>query len=205
MIPFLVPSLVVGGASLLSSIFGAKKAKEGAESAAKIQAKSTAQSIEALKAALAPYTALGLQSAEQQKALMGLSGAEAQAAAVGAIEGGAEYKSLVSSGENAILQNAAATGGLRGGNVQSALAQFRPQVLSQLINQQYSRLAGLTSMGAGVASSMGGGISSLISGGGTAQANAALASANAQAQMYNAVPTALMAGLGTYAGLGGKF
>ena len=46
-----------------------------------------------------------------------------------------------------MLQNASATGGLRGGNVQGALAQFRPQLLNQLIEQQYSRLGGLTSLG----------------------------------------------------------
>jgi hypothetical protein len=36
---------------------------------------------------------------------------------------------------------------LRGGNTQAALAQFRPQVLSSLINQQYSRLGGFTNLG----------------------------------------------------------
>jgi hypothetical protein len=35
----------------------------------------------------------------------------------------------------------------RGGNVQGALAKFRPEVLSSLINQQYQRLGGLTSLG----------------------------------------------------------
>jgi len=54
---------------------------------------------------------------------------------------------MVRQGENALLQNASATGGLRGGNVQSALAQYRPQILSDLINQQYGRLGGLSQMG----------------------------------------------------------
>jgi hypothetical protein len=56
-------------------------------------------------------------------------------------------QALIQQGENAILQNASATGGLRGGNVQAALAQFRPQVLSQMIGQQYQRLGGLSQMG----------------------------------------------------------
>tara|TARA_R110000782_G_scaffold191581_1_gene281396 strand:+ start:380 stop:1234 length:855 start_codon:yes stop_codon:yes gene_type:complete len=98
-------------------------------------------------AALSPYADAGPGALQGQLALAGLSGVEAQREAIGAIEQGGEYQSLVGAGEEAILQSAAATGGLRGGNVQGALAQFRPQVLSSLINQQYSRLGGLTNMG----------------------------------------------------------
>jgi hypothetical protein len=36
---------------------------------------------------------------------------------------------------------------LRGGNIQAALGQFRPQLLSSLIEQQYGRLGGLTNTG----------------------------------------------------------
>jgi len=54
---------------------------------------------------------------------------------------------LTRQGEQGILQSAAATGGLRGGNVQLALSQFRPQVLNSLIEQQYGRLGGLSSIG----------------------------------------------------------
>jgi hypothetical protein len=98
-------------------------------------------------AALSPYAEAGTGALQGQLALAGLSGVDAQREAIGAIEQGGEYQSLVGAGEEAILQSAAATGGLRGGNVQGALAQFRPQVLSSLINQQYSRLGGLTNMG----------------------------------------------------------
>jgi hypothetical protein len=57
-------------------------------------------------------------------------------------------QALVSQGEEALLQNAAATGGLRGGNLQGALAQFRPQMLSNLITQQYNQLGGIGALGA---------------------------------------------------------
>jgi len=53
----------------------------------------------------------------------------------------------VRQGENAILQQASATGGLRGGNIQAALAQFRPAVLSQMIENQYSKLGGMAEFG----------------------------------------------------------
>ena len=102
---------------------------------------------EAALADLSPYAEVGVPALEQQMALAGVSGPAAQREAISAIEQGAEYQSLIGAGEEAILQSAAATGGLRGGNTQAALAQFRPQVLSSLINQQYSRLGGLTALG----------------------------------------------------------
>lgn len=99
---------------------------------------------------LAPYQEAGASAFQQQLALAGLSGAEAQRSAIEAIERGPEFEALTTTGEEAILQSAAATGGLRGGGTQAALAQFRPQVLSQLINQQYGRLGGLSATGLGV-------------------------------------------------------
>jgi hypothetical protein len=83
----------------------------------------------------------------EQQALIGLKGQEAQAAAVAQQEQSPIFQALTQQGENAILQNAAATGGLRGGNVQAALSQFRPQVLNSLIEQQYNRLGGFTRTG----------------------------------------------------------
>ena len=58
-----------------------------------------------------------------------------------------EYQSLVSEGEEAILANASATGGLRGGDTQEFLSQYRPQVLSELVNRRFERLGGLSQLG----------------------------------------------------------
>lgn len=95
----------------------------------------------------APYQAAGLQAFQQQQALAGLQGQQAQRAAIGALEASPEYQALARQGEEAILQRASATGGLRGGNVQAALAQFRPAMLQQLIDQQYQRLGGFAGTG----------------------------------------------------------
>lgn len=95
----------------------------------------------------APYQAAGLQAFGQQQALAGLQGQQAQRAAIGALEASPEYQALARQGEEAILQRASATGGLRGGNVQAALAQFRPAMLQQLIDQQYQRLGGFAGTG----------------------------------------------------------
>ena len=65
------------------------------------------------------------------------------------------YQSMISQGEEAVLRNAAATGGLRGGNVQQALAQNSQNVLQGLTNQYlggFGQLAGFQPNTAGVAS-----------------------------------------------------
>lgn len=96
---------------------------------------------------LQPYAAAGAPALEQQQALLGLRGPEAQQAAIAGIEQGAGFQSQVRQGEEALLQRASATGGLRGGNIQAALAQFRPQMLQAEIEKQYGRLGGLTALG----------------------------------------------------------
>lgn len=94
-----------------------------------------------------PYVEAGGQALQGMQGLLGLRGAGEQQAAIQGIEQGSQFQELARQGEQGILQNAAATGGLRGGNVQGALAQFRPSLLNQLIESQYGKLAGLTSMG----------------------------------------------------------
>jgi len=96
---------------------------------------------------LAPYREAGVGAIGQQQALLGLGAPGAQQQAIEALQSSPQFQALQQQGENAILQNASATGGLRGGNVQGALAQFRPALLSSLISQQYERLGGLTNVG----------------------------------------------------------
>jgi hypothetical protein len=96
-----------------------------------------------------PYQTLGTEALAQQRALAGLAGPEAQAAAVRGIETSPLFQANVRQGEESLLQRASATGGLRGGNIQAALAQFRPQMLGQAISQQYERMGGLAGAGFG--------------------------------------------------------
>lgn len=182
-IPLLAPAAVAGGASLLSGLIGGNAQADAARKQAR-----------ALKAYLGPFAAAGKEALMQQMTLMGMNSPEEQAAMIAELEGGSEFEALVGQGENAMLANASATGGLRGGNLQGALAQFRPQMLSQLINQQMARLGGLSGMGYNAASTLGTGVG---------QANAA--GALAKGSMWNAIPNALMGGLGVYSGLGGTF
>ena len=96
---------------------------------------------------LQEYAAPGKNAFEQQQALLGLRGQDEYQNAIASIENGPQMQALTQQGENALLQNAAATGGLRGGNLQAALAQFRPKMLSELLDQQYSKLGGITALG----------------------------------------------------------
>jgi len=96
------------------------------------------------------YETAGTDALARQRALMGLDGTDAQRSAIEQISSSPEMVGLMQQGENAMMQQGAATGGLRGGNTQAALAQFRPGMLSALINQQYSKLGGLIDMGQGI-------------------------------------------------------
>lgn len=106
-----------------------------------------AGAIEAAQAGFEPYAGAGEAAIQQQQALAGLLGPEAQQAAIAQLEASPQFQAMAAQGERAILQNAAATGGLRGGNVQAMLAQYRPQLLTSLIEQQYTRLGGLSAAG----------------------------------------------------------
>jgi len=113
-------------------------------------------------------------------------GAAAQRQAIAGIESSPLFQSLLQQGEQGILQNASATGGLRGGNVQGALAQFRPAMLNQQIQQQLANFSGLASLGQNAAAGVGNAgiqtganVSSLLQDTGQARAYGALGSANA--------------------------
>lgn len=138
----------------IGGITGAKQQAKAAERAAQIQAGSSDQAIaeqrrqfDTLIELMSPYVTSGNQAIGQQGALIGLGGQQAQQDAISQLEQSPMFTSLLRQGENAMLQNASATGGLRGGNTQSALMQFRPDLLAQVINDQYSKLGGLTQIG----------------------------------------------------------
>jgi len=115
----------------------------------------TADATAAQAELLDPYVQAGYQSLEQQQALNGSLGPEAQQAAYDQIQNSPGFQSAVQQGEQGILQNASATGGLRGGNTQGALAQFRPQMLNSAINQRYGQLGGITGIGQASAAGVG--------------------------------------------------
>ena len=96
---------------------------------------------------LAPFVGMSKDAMGQMSALTGGQGMGAQQSAISAIENSPMFQSQVQQGENALLQNASATGGLRGGNMQASLSQFRPGMLQNQIQQQYANLGGVANLG----------------------------------------------------------
>ena len=205
-----VTGLIVGGSQLLGGMMQADAASE----AAGIQAGAAGEGIaeqrrqfDALQALLKPYTEAGLPALQQQQALLGLQGPEAERAAIERIRGGETFQTLAQQGEEALLQRASATGGLRGGNIQGALAQFRPALLNQAIEQQYGRLGGMTQLGqrsaAGVGAAgmeSGTNVANLLAQQGAARAGGELGEAKAFSGLFN-LPAQV---LGFQYGAGGK-
>lgn len=197
--------VAVAAATVVGGAISSNQQKKAAKGAQNAQTEAADKGIEeqqrqfdAMQKLLSPYVSGGEQAMGAQKDILGLSGQPAQKSAVDAIQNSAQFGALAQQGENAILQNASATGGLRGGNTQGALAQFRPALLSGLIDQQYSRLGGLTQMGQASAAGVGAAgmqsgdaITALLQQQGAAQAGGALARGKANAQFGNTVTSAI--------------
>lgn len=206
-----IAGLAVGAAGIGSAIIGGN----AATNAANIQAGAATAGIdqqnkqfEEMKALLAPFVSSGTGALTAQQNLVGINGNNAQQTAIDGIKNSSQFNELNKQGQEAILQNAAATGGLRGGNVQAALGQFSPQLLQQLIQQQYGNLGGLSSMGANAAAGVGNaglqtGVNNanLLQQAGAAQAGGILGGATAGQNGLNSI----IQGLGVYKGLGGNF
>lgn len=199
---------VVGAAASMSQA-------EDAEDAAYAQQQSAQQGIseerrqfDSVQQLLKPYVDAGGPALTGQQDLLGLNGNAAQQSAIGGIQNGANFQALLKQGESSILQNASATGGLRGGNTQAALAQFSPAMLQAAINDQYSKLGGMTTLGqnsavqqanAGQASTSS--IVNLLQQQGAAQAGGLLAQGKGEAGAVNSVGNAI----GMYYGMKGGF
>lgn len=168
-------SFWVAGAIVGSAVVGGVMSSKAAGKAADAQSASADASIaeqraqfEAMQRTLKPYVDAGTPALRQiasysdiaqpalneQQALNGMFGAQAQQEAINRIEQSPLYLEQVRQGENAMLQNASATGGLRGGNIQAALAQFRPAVLSQMIEDKYTKLGGMATFGGNAAQNL---------------------------------------------------
>lgn len=200
----------VAGGTILGGYMSSKSQKDAANTAADAQTQASQLGIEeerrqfdAVQKLLSPYVDAGTGALTGQKDLLGLNGAGAQQSSIDAIKASPQFQALTQQGQDAILANASATGGLRGGNVQGALAQFQPQMLSQLIDQQYARLGGMTSLGQNAAAGTGNAgmatgdaVTKLLGQQGSAQAGAALAGGKADSQFINSLTSAF----GTFVG-----
>ena len=101
-----------------SAVIGGVVQSRAASKAADAQTQSSEAGIaeqrrqfDAIQELLAPYVQAGTSAITGQEALIGLAGPEAQAEAITALEQSPQFEAIVSQGEEALLQNAAATGG----------------------------------------------------------------------------------------------
>lgn len=205
----------VGAATVATGLYSSSQQSKAARNASNAQVEASQAGVaeqqrqfDAIQKLLAPYVQSGTGALSAQQNLLGLNGADAQRSAIAALQSSPQFTSLLQQGENSILQNASATGGLRGGNTQAALAQFSPALLASTINDQYARLGGLTSLGQNAAAmtgnagvQTGNNVAQLLQAQGAAQAGNALAQGRAQAGFANSFTQ----GLGAFAALGGKF
>lgn len=199
------PLIAVAGIGAGGSALAAKSQSDAASDAADAQIESDEAAIaeqrrqfDAVQELMKPFIETGTSATAAMANLAGINGADAQAAGLLNIENSPQLASAIAQGENALLQNASATGGLRGGNTQGALAQLRPQMFSQMIDQRYGQLSGLAGMGqasaagqANAAQNTGNNVSSLLQSQGAASAGASLASGQATAQAIGGFTGAL--------------
>lgn len=195
------PLIIAAGASVGSGAIAARAQKKAATQATAAQTAAsdagiaeTRRQFDLVQKNLAPFMETGTQSNSALAALLGLSGRDAQSEAIAGIEASPQFGSLVRNGEEAILANASATGGLRGGNTQGALAQFRPDMLSALIEQQVGRLQSGQAVGANAAAGIGNAaqssgqqITQLLQQTGAARAGNALARGTANANVVSGI------------------
>ncbi|ASY45369.1 hypothetical protein CJD35_13695 [Sphingobium xenophagum] len=121
-------------------------------------------------------------------------GAVDQQGAIDALKASPLYSSLYRNGEQAILANGAATGGLRGGNMQNSLANFGADTLSTVIQNQLANLGGIANMGMGSAGQLGqfganmaGQVGNALTQQGQARAGAALTTGGINAGMASSL------------------
>lgn len=93
------------------------------------------------------YQTYGKNEGRALPTTTGQSADDAQAAQITALQQSPLYQSLYRTGQEAVLQNGSATGGLRGGNIQSALANFGQDTLSKVIQDRIANLSGVTGQG----------------------------------------------------------
>lgn len=157
-----MPAVAVAAIGVGASIMGNRAANKAAGRAADAQVQAAQLGVEEnrrqfdfIQELMKPYVEGGTAAFKQQQNLLGVGGAAAQQQAIGALQNSPFFQAQLNQGTNALLQNASATGGLRGGNTQAALAQFAPQLLQQTYQNQLANLGGLAGAGLGAATGTG--------------------------------------------------
>ena len=147
---------IIGLFSFVGSLIGGGKAKKASRRAEQLQYDAamagldeTRRQFDLTRGDFASEQALGEDAIGGFRGLIGLDGADAQQAAIDQLQQSPLFTSLLRNGQDAILANASATGGLRGGNTQDFLARQRADTLSDVIRQQIGDYSGAIGIGMG--------------------------------------------------------
>ena len=195
------PVGAAAGASLGGTIGGgmdsstaAKKASNAQYDAATAGIQEQQRQFDAIVEMMKPFLTTGTTALAQQGNLLGIGGSDAQQQAINQLKNSPLYTSLLEQGENRLLQNASATGGLRGGNTQAAIGQLAPSIFNTVYQNQLANLGVLSGMGqasAGLQANAGqntaAGISNLLAQQGAAKAGGILGAQNANTQATNSL------------------
>ena len=117
----------VGVGTAVAGVAGANAQSNAAQAAERNQTEFAVYSainqqanLNNMLALLRPYVDAGTSAVGQQRDILGLNGNDAQQSFINNLQSSPLFQSQVKQGEQSILANASATGGLRGGNTQSA-------------------------------------------------------------------------------------
>ena len=149
--------------SFVGSLIGGGSAKKASRKAEAAQLDALNRGVEEqrrqfdlTRTDFSPYREQGLSALSGMGNLLGTGGADAQATALAGLRDSPLFHTTYDTGEEAILQNAAATGGIRGGNTERGLADFGADTFSRVLMQQLQSLGGLANMGLGATDSTAG-------------------------------------------------
>ena len=107
---------------------------------------------------LNPFAQAGTSALQQQQALLGLGGQQQQQEAFNSFADSPGQRFIRERAQKALLRNAAAIGGLGGGNVRSALVEQGAGFAAQDFNNQFNRLSDLRASGQNAATNIGQGL-----------------------------------------------
>ena len=202
---------------LFANMFGGAKLKAASKKAAAAQIAGQQKGVDELNRQFdvtsgqyQPYQQQGAAALQQQGNLIGTGGADAQAAAIEQLRNSPYFQSLYRQGNEAIMQNAAATGGLRGGNTEASLYNLGADTLSQTIQQQLQNLGGLSQQGFSAVSGLGnlgaqnaGSVANLFNAQGQASAQDILTRGTIANNAWSGLGSMLLSGAGMALGIPG--
>jgi hypothetical protein len=148
--------------SFIGGLFGGGSQKKAARRAAELQFQAaqagiaeSARQFDQTREDFRPFQEVGTAAAGRFSALAGLDGDEVQASAIETLRNSPIYQSLFRNGEQAVLANASATGGIRGGNTQASLFNLGEDALARSIERDLGIFGGAMDVGMGAAGQVG--------------------------------------------------